>query len=260
MGSAAQHAQVWGPGVEDWAAIQEDQSAAMYPAVLDALALPDGGSILDIGCGTGVFSGVAKERGLSVVGIDASEAFVEHAKRRVGGTTFLSGEMEELPFPDEAFDAAVGCNSFQYAASPVDAIREARRVVKPGGVVAIAVWGSPERCEAASHIKAIGALLPPPPPGAPGPFALSNADALQKLLRDAGLHPENVHEVNVDWRYQDEEQALRGLMSSGPAIRAHLHAGEDATREVLRQAIAPYRQRDGTIRMKNVFIFALGRK
>lgn len=260
MGSAAVHAQVWGPGVEDWAAIQEGQSAAMYPAVLDALALPDGGSILDIGCGTGVFSEVAKERGLHVVGIDASEAFVERAKRRVGGTTFVSGEMEELPFPDETFDAAAGCNSFQYAASPVNAIREARRVVKTGGTVAIAVWGPAERCEAASHIKAIGALLPPPPPGAPGPFALSNANALQTLLRDAGLKPEGVREVAVDWHYRDEEEALRGMMSAGPGIRARLHAGEEATREALRQAIAPYRQSDGSVHMKNIFMFALGRK
>ena len=260
MGTAALNAQVWGPGVEDWATIQEPQSAGMYPAILDALALPNGAALLDIGCGTGVFSGTAKDRGLRVVGIDASEAFVERAKRRVDGAMFVMGEMEELPFPDEAFDAAVGCNSFQYAASPVNAIREARRVVKFGGSVAIAVWGPAERCEAASHIKAIGTLLPPPPPGAPGPFALSNSDALQNLLRDAGLHPEGVREVDVAWQYRDEEQMLRGMMSAGPAIRARTHAGEDATREALRQAIAPYRQSDGAFRMKNVFMFALGRK
>ena len=260
MGSAAVHAQVWGPGVNDWADIQEGQCAGMYPAILDALASPRGGCILDVGCGTGVFSKAATERGLLVTGIDASEVFVERAKRRVDAATFVCGEMEELPFPDEAFDSAVGCNSFQYAASPVHALNEARRVVKHGGSVAIAVWGSPERCEAASHIKALGTLLPPPPPGAPGPFALSNADALQNLLRDAGLDPEGVREVDVTWQYRDEEQTLRGMMSAGPAIRARSHVGEDATREALRQAIAPYHQSDGTFRMKNVFIFALGRK
>ncbi|MFN2528527.1 MAG: class I SAM-dependent methyltransferase [Candidatus Baltobacteraceae bacterium] len=260
MGSAAVHAQVWGPGVNDWADIQEGQCAGMYPAILDALALPEGGSVLDVGCGTGLFSKAARERGLLVTGIDASEVFIERAKRRVEAATFVTGEMEELPFADEMFDAAVGCNAFQYAASPVHALTEARRVVKNGRSVAIAVWGSPERCEAASHIKALGTLLPPAPPGSPGPFALSNADALQSLLRDAGLHPEGVREVEVTWQYRDEEHTLRGMMSAGPAIRARAHAGDDATREALREAIAPYRQSDGTFRMKNVFIFALGRK
>lgn len=260
MGSATAQSHFWGPGVDDWASIQEGQSAAMYPAILDALALPEGAALLDVGCGTGVFSQAAARRGLRVSGIDASEAFVERAKRRIDGVTFVSGEMEELPFEDQAFDAAVGCNSFQYAASPVNALHEARRVLTTGGRVAIAVWGPSERCEAAGHIKALGTLLPPPPPGAPGPFALSSAGALQNLLREADFKPLAVQEVEVAFHYRDEEQALRGLMSAGPAIRAREHAGEDKTREVLRQAVTPYRQADGAIHMKNIFMFALGEK
>lgn len=260
MGSAALQAKLWGPGVDDWATIQEGQSSAMYPPILDAVALPPGGALLDVGCGTGVFSELASQRGLNVTGIDASEIFIERAKWRVGAATFVSGEMEELPFEDETFDATVGCNSFQYAASPIEAIREARRVLKKGGQLVMAVWGPPERCEAASHIKALGTLLPPPPPGAPGPFALSNTEALQNLLHEAGLQPLGVREVDVAFHYSDEEQALRGLMSAGPAMRARSLAGDDETREALRRAIAPYRQPDGAIHMKNIFMFALGRK
>jgi SAM-dependent methyltransferase len=74
--------------------------------------------------------------------------------------------MELLAHDDGAFDAVTGFNAFQYAASPVNALREARRVVKADGIIVIAVWGLPESCEAAVHLKALGSLMPPPPPGA----------------------------------------------------------------------------------------------
>ena len=67
------------------------------------------------------------------------------------------------------FDAVTGFNSFQYAASPEAALREARRVLRPGGRLLAAVWAPPELCELAGHLAAVGRLLPPPPPGAPGP-------------------------------------------------------------------------------------------
>jgi ubiquinone/menaquinone biosynthesis C-methylase UbiE len=62
--------------------------------------------------------------------------------------------METLPHADGTFDIVTGFNAFQYAARPVNALREARRVSKPGGHIVIAVWGLPEQCEAAGHLKA----------------------------------------------------------------------------------------------------------
>jgi hypothetical protein len=82
-----------------------------------------------------------------------------------------------------------GFNAFQYAVSPVNALREARRVVTAGGIVVIAVWGLLESCEAAGYLKALGSLMPPPPPGAPGPFALSDETKLKTLMGEAGLTP-----------------------------------------------------------------------
>jgi SAM-dependent methyltransferase len=85
--------------------------------------------------------------------------------------------------------AVSGINAFQYATRPEVAAAEAARVVRHGGRVAIATWGRPDDCEAAAHLGALGALLPPPPPGAPGPFALSRPGALASLARAAGLQP-----------------------------------------------------------------------
>ena len=99
------------------------------------------------------------------------------------------GELEDLPYADGSFDAVTGFNAFQYAAEPAAALREAARVTKPGGRVVAMIWGTAAECEAAAYLAAIGRLLPPPPPGAPGPFALSEPGVLEALLTRAGLDP-----------------------------------------------------------------------
>jgi SAM-dependent methyltransferase len=72
---------------------------------------------------------------------DATAPFVEIARRPMPGGDFRAAEMELLPYDDGAFDAVTGFNAFQYAASPLNALREARRVVKADGIIVIAVWG-----------------------------------------------------------------------------------------------------------------------
>jgi SAM-dependent methyltransferase len=59
---------------------------------------------------------------------------------------------------DGSFDVVTGFNAFQYAASPSNVLREARRVTQPDDVILIATWGLPEGCEVAGHLKALGAL------------------------------------------------------------------------------------------------------
>lgn len=146
-----------------------------------------------------------------------------------------------------------GFNSFQYAGNPVVALSEARRVTAPGGAVVVVTWGHPEGMEAASLIAALGPLLPPPPPGAPGPFALSEEHALRKLVADAGLEPMTVFDVDAPLVYPDEAAAMRGLISSGIAARGVEHSGEQAVTEANAKAIAPFRQSDGSYRSKATF-------
>jgi hypothetical protein len=59
----------------------------------------------------------------------------------------------------------------------------------------------------------------------------------------------------VPWLWDDEETALRGLISAGPATRAIEAAGEQATRDAVRTAIAPYRRPDGGYRLENEFVY-----
>ena len=158
---------------------------------------------------------------------------------------------------DAAFDLVTGFNAFQFAAYPVVALQEARRVARSHGRVVVMTWGDPEHMEAASLVAALRPLLPPPPPGAPGPFALSNTSALRALAESAGLKPIDVFDVACAWQYPDLATGLRGLASSGVAIRAAEHSGAEAVDAVHAAALAPFRQEDGAYRIGAAFRWLL---
>ncbi len=256
MGTATTQGQIWGSRAGDWAEVQERVAVPLYEAVLQRTGVGKGSSVLDIGCGAGIFCEMAAGLGARVSGMDASEALVAIARECVPSGDFRTGEMEELPYPDRTFDLVTGFSSFQFAASPVNALREASRVSRTGSVV-IAVFGKPEESESSAYISAMGSLLPPPPPGAPGPYALSADGALEALAVQAGMTPGMVETVECPWEYPDEETALRGLLSSGPAIRAIQNKGEAAVRAVILDVLAPFRTGSGGYYLKNSFRYML---
>jgi ubiquinone/menaquinone biosynthesis C-methylase UbiE len=256
-GSAAAQGKLWGARARDWAEVQEPAQMGLYPPVFDAAGVREGCVLLDVGCGSGVAAAIAHERGAKVSGIDAAAPAVEIARERLPGADFRVGELETLPYDDDSFDVVTGFNSFQYAADPVHALREARRVARPGATVVILTWGQPEQCEAAGILKALATLLPPPPPGAPGPFALSAPDALEDLARQAGLTPRRVSEVSTRWEYPDLETALRGHLSAGPAVKAIESAGEERVAAAVTEAIAPFRTAAGGYALENSWRYLL---
>lgn len=244
MGTAKAQGRIWGTRSRDWADVQEGVAIPLYKDVLRKTGIGAGGTVLDIGCGSGIFCEMAARLGAGVSGIDAAEPLIAIAKERVPGGDFRVGEMEVLPYADQAFDVVTGFSSFQFAASPVAAVREASRVSRTGDVV-IAVFGKPEESQSTAYITALGALLPPLPPGAPGPFALSADGALEALALQAGLTPRRVETVACPWDYPDEQTALRGLLASGPAIRAIQVKGEDVVRDVILNVLAPFKTPTG---------------
>jgi SAM-dependent methyltransferase len=257
-GSAAVQGRLWGERADDWATIQEKQVAAAFTAALDALGVNAGTRLLDAGCGAGMALRLAADRGAEVTGLDASEPLLAHARRRVPGAPIVQGDLEELPFADASFDVVTGFNSFQYAARPARALAEAARVLRPGGQVLLLTWGLPEKCEAAAYLAALGRLLPPPPPGAPGPFALSDPAVLTALFDESGLAVTAIADVACEWVYLDEQTAVAGLLASGPVVFAIEHAGEQAVRSAVADFLAPFRTDDGGYRITNEFRYAIG--
>ena len=168
-------------------------------------------------------------------------------------------DLEAVPFDAGSFDVVTGFNSFQFAADPVRALAEARRVAVPGGRVVVMTWGRPEGMAAAAIVGALRPLLPPPPPGAPGPFALSDEVKLRDFALAAGPSPEAVVDVDSPWYYPDAATALRGLGSSGVAARAAGLSGRAAVDAAHLAAIAPFRHEDGSFRIGAACRFLVAR-
>lgn len=256
MGTASVQGQMWGARARDWAEVQEGMSVPLFERVLQETGLGASTSVLDVGCGSGIFCEMAAKRGARVSGLDASEPLLAIARERVQDGDFRTGEMEELPYADQTFDVVTGFSAFQFAANPVTALHEASRVSRTG-IVVIAVFGKPEESESTAILKALAPLLPPPPAGAPGPYALSADGALEALAIKAGLTPTVVKTVACPFDYRDEKTAVRGMLSSGPAVRAIQSNGEEVVRAAILKALAPFKTSSGGYRLSNNFRYMI---
>jgi len=242
------HGRLWGARARDWADVMEGTVRPVFQAVLERARVGPGTRYLDVGCGSGMAAQLAAARGAKVAGVDAAQAMLAIARSRVPDGDFRQGDLEALPFADHSFDVVTGFNSLQYAANPTAALREAGRVTSRHGVIVIMTFGDPAGMGAAALVTALKPLLPPPPPNAPGPFALSDEAALRRFATDAGLRPVAIFDVDSPWIFADEAAALRGLCSTGNSLRAIEQVGEEAVREAYAKAIAPFHQPDGSIR------------
>lgn len=257
MGSAQVQGRLWGAAATDWAQLLEPLMTPLFESVLSELQVGPETRLLDAGCGSGLALQFAHKREAAVTGLDASASLLEVARERVPDADLREGDLEELPFPDGTFNAATAFNSVQYAADPVAALRELRRVTAPGAKIAVATWAPAERCETGVVLAALGNLLPPSPGGAGGPFALSASGMLEELVTSAGLTPARADEVPTPFSYPDLDTAVRAIVASGPAQRAIEHAGLEATTEALRTAFAASRQPDGSYYQNNAFRYVI---
>lgn len=260
-GSSRLQGALWGRHARDWAEVQEAQSKSLYTIVLKALNLHPEQALLDAGCGAGLFCQMAAIRkGASVMGLDASSALIELARKRAPRGTFFEGEMEALPFVDGTFDVVTMLNSLHHTVSHLNALKEARRVLRPGGRMVIAAWARPEQCNIAHLYRALDELLPVGSSNTPAAFAFSDEGALRKLVSKAGFAKLIEAQATAIWNYPNEETALRGLLSASNAVQAADCAGLERVREVARKTIAPYRLPTGGYRMENAFHYIIAQR
>lgn len=256
-GTAELQGRLWSVHAANWAELQEPHMEPAFRAGLDAVGVSEGTRLLDVGCGAGLALRLAADRGADTSGLDASPGLLEIARRRVPGAQMIQGEIQSLPFPDDSFDAVTGFNSFQYAADPVAALREAKRVTTPGGRILALVWSPAEMCELAPHLQSLGGLMPPPPPGAPGPFALSGRDALAEFFAGAALEVADIADVICTFAYPDTATAVAALSSAGPVVRVVEHAGEEAVRADIQAFLTRHVRPDGTYAIRNPFRYVV---
>jgi SAM-dependent methyltransferase len=252
MGSAQAQGQLWGVQARNWADLMEKLSLPIYHVLFDKTNVGRGTCLLDIGCGAGLAAQLAAQLGAQVTGIDASAALIEIARERVPHGDFRCGDMEALPYADASFDVVTGFHALQFAEDPLHALQEARRVVRPGGYVAMVAWGRMEDCEIAMTVKAVMACLPPPPPGAKGTFAIASPGKLEALMEQAGLTICARGDISCPFTYPDDETAWNTISSAGPMVAAIRAASEETIKRAVLNSLVPFKTPDGGYRQENL--------
>jgi SAM-dependent methyltransferase len=258
FGSAERWGPLWGARAEDWAA-NEEQQLPTYEEAIRRVGVARGEHVLDLGCGSGVFLRLVADRGARAFGLDASEALIEIARARVPEADLRVGDMQFLPYEDDAFDLVTGFNSFFFAADMTAAVREAGRVTKPGAPVVLQVWGPPEACDLEAMKVVARRYLPPPPPDAPPVPELWRPGVLEGIAADAGLTPLTSFEVSWAYEYPDEEALGRGMLAAGGLAELAGADGVDAVRTAIVDALRPYRTADGRYRLRNEYRYLVAR-
>jgi len=260
MSTKTVQGKLWSIAPNYWSNYFEPYFLPMYRKTLEQLNLTGDTVLLDAGCGSGMFSSLAIKAGAQVVGMDAAEGLLEVARQRNPENTFLEEDLEAMPFSNESFDMVTGFNSFQYAGNFANALIEAKRVLKTGGRLVIGIWDKPELSEAATVLKAIGLLLPPPPAGTPGPFALSEDGKIEGICESIGLKMVSKKKVACPFLYNNLNLGVNSFMGTGPAAAAMNYTDKHTVEKTIANALRPFCITDGIYFLQNSFLIFIAEK
>jgi SAM-dependent methyltransferase len=127
-------------------------------------------------------------------------------------------DAERIELPDESVDGVLCRCGYMLMPDPAAALAGTRRVLRPGGRVALAVWREADRNP---WISIVARLLlerghvPPPEPGAPGMFTMAREERVRELLGDAGLSVRRVEDVPVRFAYESLDEYVRRARDTG---------------------------------------------
>jgi SAM-dependent methyltransferase len=219
-----------------------------------------GDHVLELACGPGgvglaAATRVGPEGAVVVSDVVPEMASIAASRAEARGLANVRSavlDLEAIDEPDESFDVVVCREGLMFASEPARAVREIRRVLRPGGRLAAAVWGPRDRNPWLGIVfDALAAQLgqPFPPPGLPGPFALDDAKTVRDLLTAAPLADVDVDEVPVPLHaatFDEWWSRTRALAGPLAAVVASLpDATQQALVDRLRGEIARYRTADG---------------
>ncbi len=256
-------ADAWSRVADAWEANAdgiEETNGDATEVLIERAAIAPGDRVLELAAGTGHLAeqlvGMVGSTG-SVVASDVAPGMVEVLRRRLADAPNASAEVidaAEIPGPDGRYDVVVCRMGFMFVPEPVQALQEVRRVLRPGGRLAAAVWGDASRnpwMTAVGFAVVANGLLSGPPPMAPGgPFSLGDPDRLEQLARDAGFEQAKVEEVDYIRRYGSATEQFDMVRVLAPPLAAALATATpeqvDAVRLSAEGLAAPYKSEDGS--------------
>ena len=198
------------------------QIAARY---LDWLGAPKGAAWLDLGCGTGALTQTILAQGSprSIVGIDPSEGFVALARKTTADerARFEVGDAQKIPLEDASVDVVASALVINFVPDKVAALREMKRVAKPGGLVSFYVWDYPGAGMGFMRAFWNAALALDPRAmelAEARRFPFCTPEGLTALCSEAGWPVSTVAKIEIETRFASfEDFWLPFTLGAGPA-------------------------------------------
>ena len=230
--------------------------------LIDHLSLQPGERVLELAAGPGDTGFLAAELiapAGTLISSDASEPMLEVARERsqklgVENVEFRRLELEWIDLETASVDAALCRWGLMLTVDPDAALHEIRRVLRPGGRMAIAVWDGPDRNPWATvwgrPLVELG-HMPAPDRSAPGMFALADPERLAERIQDAGFVDVVVESIEIPRTYTAVEQYVSEQLDLSAAFTEVWEGLSEDQRAVVTQRVArlaqPYERPDGTI-------------
>lgn len=224
----------WGRRAPEAAYLFENMHWREYQHLLDQAGVTQGIRHLDIACGSGLAIQLASERGAIVSGLDASERLVTIARARTPAADIRIGDMFHLPFDAHSFDVATSYRGIW--GNCLDALREARRVVRPGGKIGLSFWGHQKKMQAYPLFAVLGQTHQAERQHTTSLVRIGLPGAAEQLMTDAGLKVGTRTSLKLHWEFPNAQCAAQTLASIGPAYLAIEHLGVEAFMEAMREA------------------------
>lgn len=219
----------WGREAVDFSTLSEPSNCREYVALHHLLEVDDGDELLDVACGSGLAIELARLRGASCAGIDASARLVAVAKSRSPQSDIRVGDMHDMPWDDNTFNVVTSFRGI-WGTTP-DAVNEINRVLRPGGRVGITVWGHIKVSPGAWALAPFRLAAQEKVDNQASMVSLGRPGAGESLLQSCGFVDINRVEIPFAWEFADPEGFARALASTGPAYEAIQNVGRELFRD-----------------------------